>query len=172
MNIWIDSRSLASGEEAWLLPGAIYGLQRLNEMNYPLAADTGSLTDHQRAILEHEGIVFGEFSRDEADLVLSSNQEALVLKRVASGSDSTPAATGSDWNTLIHAFLFPQRKVARERKTGENDISIRLNLDGTGQSEIDTGLKFFDHMLDQIDQSVTGNLVEHVVKKFQPCIDQ
>jgi imidazoleglycerol-phosphate dehydratase/histidinol-phosphatase len=42
------------------------------------------------------------------------------------------------------------RKVDIVRKTKETDIRISLNLDGTGKSEISTGLKFFDHMLEQI----------------------
>ena len=39
------------------------------------------------------------------------------------------------------------RKAIIERKTAETDIFIELNLDGSGKTEIDTGIGFFDHML-------------------------
>jgi imidazoleglycerol-phosphate dehydratase len=42
------------------------------------------------------------------------------------------------------------RLVSKSRKTNETDISVTLNLDGTGQHAIRTGIPFFDHMLAQL----------------------
>jgi imidazoleglycerol-phosphate dehydratase len=58
------------------------------------------------------------------------------------------------------------RRAALERATKETTIAIDLNLDGTGQCDISTGIPFFDHMLDQLGRhgamdltiSATGDL--------------
>ncbi|MDH3609579.1 MAG: imidazoleglycerol-phosphate dehydratase HisB [Gammaproteobacteria bacterium] len=42
------------------------------------------------------------------------------------------------------------RTASVERNTNETQISVQLNLDGTGQSSLKTGLPFFEHMIDQI----------------------
>ena len=56
----------------------------------------------------------------------------------------------NDWQKIYEFLKLENRSASIVRKTNETDISILLNLDGTGKSKIDTGIAFFDHMLDQI----------------------
>ena len=55
-----------------------------------------------------------------------------------------------NWCTVYEYLRFGLRKAELVRNTKETQISLQLNLDGKGQSNIETGIAFFDHMLDQI----------------------
>ena len=65
-----------------------------------------------------------------------------------------------------------ERKAKVTRETKETSIKVELNIDGKGQSEITTGIRFFDHMLSQLAQhgifdiklSATGADQHHVVE--------
>jgi imidazoleglycerol-phosphate dehydratase len=48
-----------------------------------------------------------------------------------------------------------------QRETKETRITLRLDLDGTGAAEVDTGVPFFDHMLDQLARHAPLDLTLH-----------
>lgn len=64
--------------------------------------------------------------------------------------DQFIALESNDWEEIYKFLKAKERTGSIERNTNETKIKIDLNLDGTGQSNIYTGIAFFDHMLDQI----------------------
>ena len=71
-----------------------------------------------------------------------------------------------------------ERKATVTRETKETSVKIELNIDGKGQFEITTGIRFFDHMLSQLAQhgifdiklSATGADQHHVVEDVAICL--
>ena len=85
--------------------------------------------------------------------IFINTDEALGSNEIASKTaelDAVIALKTTDWKTIYEFLKLAERSAFIERKTNETDIFINLNLDGTGKSNIDTGIAFFDHMLDQI----------------------
>lgn len=114
---------------------------------------TGMLTHYMKGNYDlKNSYVIGD---RRTDVQLAKN---LGCKAIYLNSDKTEGATlcTSSW-AEIYAFLKSEpRKGAVRRKTSETDIFVEVNLDGTGQSGISTGLGFFDHMLEQISRH--GNI--------------
>lgn len=83
------------------------------------------------------------------DVQLAKN---LGCKAIFIGQESVSDADliTTSWNE-IYRFLSTSPRISEvSRITQETRIEVRLNLDGNGKSEIQTGLGFFDHMLEQI----------------------
>lgn len=76
--------------------------------------------------------------------------------------NSVIALETNNWKAIYEFLKLDSRTAEIKRKTNETDISIQLNLDGTGKGDIDTGIAFFDHMLDQIAKHGNMDLKIHV----------
>ena len=63
---------------------------------------------------------------------------------------TTVSLETTEWSDIYSFLKLGLRTVVHDRNTNETKIHIELNLDGSGKTDIQTGLGFFDHMLDQI----------------------
>jgi imidazoleglycerol-phosphate dehydratase/histidinol-phosphatase len=90
----------------------------------------------------------------ETDIQLAQNLGAKGIfigsQNIAPTLQDAVALTCSHWDEIYQFLKLPARKVSHQRNTHETKIQIELNLDGSGQAKNQTGLGFFDHMLDQI----------------------
>ena len=85
------------------------------------------------------------------DMQLAANLGAKGL--MVGAADTLPQGcvlATDDWMEIARHILSSGREAHVNRKTSETDIQLYLNLDGGSPSAIDTGLKFYDHMLNQI----------------------
>ena len=112
------------------------------------------LTDMELALnLGSKGIYLFNKDMPELDRLNPELNQVIVLKT-------------HQWKEIYSYLKLEQRIVSKKRTTRETNIDIILNLDGTGKGNIETGIPFFDHMLDQlarhggmdIDLNVKGDL--------------
>ena len=78
-----------------------------------------------------------------------------------------PVLITSDWDQISEFLFAGERMTEIHRVTKETDVYIRLNLDGTGDTHIATGLGFFDHMLEQIGKHAGMDLTIQVKGDLQ-----
>jgi len=97
----------------------------------------------------------------ETDIQLAENLGAQAIFISANQNDKA-ALTTMSWDEIFTFLQMPERSAEVHRVTKETDILIQLNLDGTGQCENETGLGFFDHMLDQLGKHSGADLTVKV----------
>jgi len=122
---------------------------------------TGMLTEYMDGSYDLAGsYVIGDRITDVelarnlgAKAVFIKNEEGLGSKEVSTDQaelEKTIALTTTNWREIYELVSRGSRAASVKRTTKETDIDISVELDGTGQAEISTGISFFDHMLDQI----------------------
>ena len=60
------------------------------------------------------------------------------------------ALTTTDWDKISEFLFAKERRAVVQRTSKETDIYVEINLDGSGKTNVSTGLHFFDHLLEQI----------------------
>ena len=103
------------------------------------------------------------------------------------GAKALTLGPDMDWPKIEQILIGGLRAATIHRQTKETDITVTLNLDGSGKADINTGIGFFDHMLEQIAHhgmvdlsiSVSGDLrvdehhtIEDTAIVLGQCLDQ
>ena len=82
--------------------------------------------------------------------IFIANDPNLGKEETNKETDFPIALNTTSWKAIYNFLKLKQRVVFYERKTNETDIRLQLNLDGIGKSNINTGIPFFNHMIDQL----------------------
>ena len=139
-DIYID-KSLPSDNAPTRKPGIGLLKKYINNKNYDLENSYvigDRLTDMELALnLGAKGIFI-------------SNDEKLVEMEISENLNNSISLKTTKWNDIYSFLKLKQRVVTKNRVTNETKINLDLNLDGNGESDINTGIAFFDHMLNQI----------------------
>lgn len=116
--------------------------------------NTGMLTEYINGDYDlANSYVIGDRLTD-VELAKNLGAKAIYLGRTENPAyknlEEVIALSTTNWQSIYQLLRQTERKAIIKRKTSETDIEISVNLNGSGQATINTGIKFFDHMLEQI----------------------
>lgn len=111
--------------------------------------NTGMLTNYLKSSYDlKNSFVIGDRLTD-VKLAENLGCKSIFIKNNDTSSGNIDKVVET-WEEIYNFLKLPKRQAEYSRKTNETDIRIQLNLDGSGKAEINTGLNFFNHMLEQI----------------------
>ena len=137
--------------------GLISGIKKLSQRNFCIEIDDFNLenTGCLDKIFQLEGINITSAGEDSFEKIFT------ITSQKISGRNSISVQKKSKINTFekaVNQILTNLRTSVQHRQTKETDIKVELSLDGKGESSINTGIGFFDHMLEQIAKHGNINL--------------
>ncbi|MFT5885238.1 MAG: imidazoleglycerol-phosphate dehydratase/histidinol-phosphatase [Arcticibacterium sp.] len=117
---------------------------------------TGLLTEYfnkEKYDLTNSFVLGDRYS--DIQLAINLGAKGILIKEEITDEASTEqensiALSTENWDKIYEFLRLPPRVAVIQRDTKETKISVSLNLDGTGKAQMDTGIGFFDHMLDQL----------------------
>lgn len=124
----------------------IVSLAALAQKGHQLCILSDDLDPAQILLLDQESIKYNEFDPLYTDMIIDSAAKAVVVI----DHDGEILYENEDWLEISRFIMGMRRTAEKKRTTNETDINIRVDLDGSGKSTIETGIPFFDHMLEQI----------------------
>lgn len=152
--LWKSGRLLHFSAKLFQYLGKLY-----NEWPVRLYLLGPALDETQQQLFQQEGIVFEKGEAESVDLLLSPFPEDTERYPDA---QFVPFQWGPDaWAEAFAQMAYGIRRVTKQRNTKETQIEVLLNLEGSGQADIQTGIGFFDHMLEQIARHAQIDLQLH-----------
>lgn len=104
-----------------------------------------------------QAYIHGNYDLENSFVIGDRNSDIQLAKNlgakgifIGTEPDSIAILNTTSWEDIYQFLKAKARKAVQKRITKETNITIELNLDGSGKSNIETGLGFFDHMLEQI----------------------
>ncbi len=127
---------------------------------------TGMLGEYMKGEYDLSGsLVIGDRVTD-VELARNLGAKGIFLKNDSesinwskNGLQETLVLEAANWEAIYQFLTTEGRAIKHSRDTNETSILIELNLDGSGKAEIQTGLGFFDHMLEQVAKHSGINLM-------------
>ena len=134
--------------------------------------NTGMLTKYVNGDYDlANSFVIGDRLTD-VNLAKNLGSKSIFIKNYdkETGFESNINKIVETWEEIYNYLKLPERNITHTRTTKETDITVAINLDGSGKAEIKTGLAFFDHMLEQIAKH--GNIDLSINAKGDLHIDE